>query len=97
MEAPAATQIVTDGLVESFRADRLNVHIYDMRSKMGSAAALAVATEIRRLIAERGRAVGIFASAPSQNAARSGPRSSSAASAAGTTCFGNGRPARRYQ
>ncbi|MFL6208651.1 MAG: glucosamine-6-phosphate deaminase [Pyrinomonadaceae bacterium] len=67
MDTSAATQISTDGLVESFRADRLNVHIYDTRPQMGAAAAVAVATEIRRLIAERGRAVGIFASAPSQN------------------------------
>ena len=56
-----------DGLVEQFQAGRLNVYVYESRSKMGAAAAAAVSAEIRRLQGERGRAVGIFASAPSQN------------------------------
>jgi glucosamine-6-phosphate deaminase len=56
-----------DGLVKSFRADRLVVLIYATRQQMGQAAAAAVAGEILRLIAAYGRAVGIFASAPSQN------------------------------
>jgi glucosamine-6-phosphate deaminase len=67
MEAPTAIPVSTEGLVESFCADKLNVNIYDSRPKMGAAAAYVVAAEIRRLIEERGRAVGIFASAPSQN------------------------------
>jgi glucosamine-6-phosphate deaminase len=67
MESSAATSITADGLVEKFRADNLNVYIYDSRPKMGAAAAAVVAAEIRRLIEEQGRAVGIFASAPSQN------------------------------
>jgi glucosamine-6-phosphate deaminase len=58
---------MTAGLVESFRADLLNVHIYETRHQMGIASASAVAAEIRRLIAEQGRAIGIFASAALQN------------------------------
>ena len=56
-----------DGPVKSFRADRLVVLIYATREQMGQAAAAAVADEVLRLIAASGRAVGIFASAPSQN------------------------------
>src|SRR3954469_11800055 len=67
METTTATPISDDGLVESFRADKLNVYVYDKRPRMGAAAAAAVAAELRRLIEARGRAVGIFASAPSQN------------------------------
>lgn len=67
MEGTAATPISDEGLVESFRADQLNVYVYDTRAKMGMAAAAAVAAELRRLIEARGSAVGIFASAPSQN------------------------------
>jgi glucosamine-6-phosphate deaminase len=67
METTTATPISDDGLVESFRADKLNAYIYDTRAKMGAAAAAAVASELRRLIEARGHAVGIFASAPSQN------------------------------
>ena len=66
MEGQAAA-VLTEGLAEKFRADNLNIYIYESRSRMGSAAATVVAAEIRRLIDERGRAVGIFASAPSQN------------------------------
>jgi glucosamine-6-phosphate deaminase len=53
--------------IANFQADCLNVHIYKSRQEAGAAAAVAVAAEIRRLIAARGRAIGIFASAPSQN------------------------------
>ena len=67
MEPQVKTGAVEEGLVERFNAGLLNVHIYMSRQKMGEAAAAAVSAEIRRLIAERGRAVGIFASAPSQN------------------------------
>jgi glucosamine-6-phosphate deaminase len=56
-----------DGLIKDFRADRLVVKIYATREQMGQAAAAAVAGEMLRLIAAYGRAVGIFASAPSQN------------------------------
>src|SRR5207249_10389468 len=59
--------VAKDGLVKSFRADRLVVLIYATREQMGQAAAAAVADEVLRLIASYGRAVGIFASAPSQN------------------------------
>ena len=67
MNTPARTQIAQDGFVETFRAGELNVYIYESRRKMGEAAAAAVAAEIRSLTEARGRAAGIFASAPSQN------------------------------
>ena len=56
-----------EGLVERFRAGLLNVQVFESRQMMGRAAAAAAAEEIRRLLEARGRAVGIFASAPSQN------------------------------
>jgi glucosamine-6-phosphate deaminase len=59
--------MVQDGLERNFRADQLNVYVYESRAKMGQAAASVVAAEIRRAIDERGRAVVILASAPSQN------------------------------
>lgn len=67
MESSAGPATTANGLIDSFRADNLNVYVYDTRSSMGAAAAKAVAAEIRGLIEARGRAVGIFASAPSQN------------------------------
>jgi glucosamine-6-phosphate deaminase len=44
----------------------MRVQVHGTRLQLGAAAAAAVAAEIRSLIAERGRAVGIFAAAPSQ-------------------------------
>jgi glucosamine-6-phosphate deaminase len=67
MESSAGIAIKADGLIDSFCADKLNVYVYDSRPRMGAAAAALVAGEIRGLIKARGRAVGIFASAPSQN------------------------------
>jgi glucosamine-6-phosphate deaminase len=67
MESSAGIAIKTDGLIDSFRAGELNVYVYDSRPSMGAAAAGVVAAEIRGLIESRARAVGIFASAPSQN------------------------------
>jgi glucosamine-6-phosphate deaminase len=64
MESTATMQ---EGLVKKFQADELNVYVYDSRSKMGNAAAAVIASEIRLLIEKNGRAVVIFASAPSQN------------------------------
>lgn len=60
-------EIPTTGLLHQFRADQLNVYVYETRAQMGAAAAASVAAELRRLIQERQRAIGIFASAPSQN------------------------------
>lgn len=57
----------SEGLIASFRSNKLNVRIFDSRRRMGKAAAAAVAAEMRRLIAERGRAIGVFASASSQD------------------------------
>lgn len=59
--------MTTTGLIDSFRAEQLNVYVYDTRAQMGAAAAAMVADELRRLIQERGRAIGLFAAAPSQN------------------------------
>lgn len=63
----SSNPIVSEGLITSFRSDNLNVHIFESRPQMGKAAARALGAEMRRLIAERGRAIGVFASAPSQN------------------------------
>src|SRR5215813_6037197 len=67
MESSAATSITNEGLVEKFRAGDLNVYIFESRPALGAAAAKAIASEIRNDIQQQGRAVGIFASAPSQN------------------------------
>jgi glucosamine-6-phosphate deaminase len=67
MESSAGTAIITDGLIDSFRADQLTVYVYESRPRMGAAAAAVIAAEIRGLIETRGRSVSIFASAPSQN------------------------------
>jgi glucosamine-6-phosphate deaminase len=62
-----STAMVQDGLEKNFRADQLNVYVYESRPKMGEAAAAVIAAELRRAIEKRGRAVVILASAPSQN------------------------------
>src|SRR6266404_8879948 len=67
MEPSVGAAITGDGLVETFRADKLNLYVYGSIATMGAAAAAVVAAEIRGLIQSRGKAVGIFASAPSQN------------------------------
>ena len=61
------TAPVHDGLQRNFRADELNVYVYESRPKTGEAAASVIAAEIRRAIQDRGKAVVILASAPSQN------------------------------
>src|ERR1041385_7644119 len=61
------TAPVHDGLQRNFRAGELNVYVYESRPKMGQAAAAVIAAEIRRAIQDRGNAVLILASAPSQN------------------------------
>ncbi|HSE23428.1 MAG TPA: glucosamine-6-phosphate deaminase [Pyrinomonadaceae bacterium] len=62
-----STALVQDGLERNIKADNLNVLVYESRAKMGKAAASVIAAEIRHAIQERGRAVMILASAPSQN------------------------------
>jgi glucosamine-6-phosphate deaminase len=64
MESTVTTQ---EGLSRTVHADKLNVYVYESRPKMGKAAAAVIAAEIRQLIQQRGRAIVIFASAPSQN------------------------------
>jgi glucosamine-6-phosphate deaminase len=49
------------------QVDKLQVELYAGREQMGAAAAHAVADRIRVLAAEKGSAVVVFASAPSQN------------------------------
>lgn len=67
MESSAAITTNNKGLVDRFQAGSLNVYIYESRPTLGAAAASVVAAEIQNLIRSRERAVGIFASAPSQN------------------------------
>ena len=67
MSEPSSTHHDAGGRVDAFRVGGLSVYVYDTREAMGVAAAAAVAAELRRLIAERGTASAIFASAPSQN------------------------------
>ena len=62
-----STATVQDGLERNFRADNLNVYVYESRPAMGRAAASVIGAEIRRAIQERGKASIILASAPSQN------------------------------
>src|SRR5437868_5061648 len=62
-----STIAIQEGLARNFRADNLNVYVYETRKLMGKAAAAVIAAEIRRAIQDRGRAVMILASAPSQN------------------------------
>ena len=62
-----STAQIQEGLERNFRAGELNVYVYESRSAMGKAAAAVIASEIRSLVDEKGRAVVIFASAPSQN------------------------------
>ena len=63
----SSTATVQEGLSKKFQADKLNVYVYESRPAMGKVAASVIASEIRQLIEDRGRAVVIFASAPSQN------------------------------
>jgi glucosamine-6-phosphate deaminase len=56
--------VISDGLIDSFRADLLYIHLYQSHRKLSAAAAAAVALEIRSLISQRNRAIGIFASDP---------------------------------
>src|ERR1041384_938657 len=53
--------------MENFRADNLNVYVFENRKLMGEAAASVISDEIKSAIQERGKANVIFASAPSQN------------------------------
>ncbi|MGI6208730.1 MAG: glucosamine-6-phosphate deaminase [Anaerolineae bacterium] len=58
-ERPSAEKVV--------KADALKVEIYANRAELGAAAASDVAERMRRIIAEKGRVVMVFASAPSQD------------------------------
>ncbi len=54
-------------LTKSFKADRLDVRVYDTRQSMGKAAADDVAACIKHLLASKKEIYMIFAAAPSQN------------------------------
>lgn len=51
----------------SVQAEQLRVEVYTDRASMGTAAAYAVARQMRILMAEKGQVVMVFAAAPSQN------------------------------
>src|SRR5262249_5357830 len=51
--------------IDNFRIDKLNIHVCSSGQQTLEVAAAAVVTEMRRLISERGPAVGVFASSPS--------------------------------
>jgi glucosamine-6-phosphate deaminase len=55
--------VVSEGLIDSLSSGELKIYLYRSQPEMAMAAASAVVLEIARLIAERGRAVGIFAAA----------------------------------
>ncbi len=55
------------GLIKTFKAGQLNVAVYATRAQMGAAAGEALAETMRGLITEKGRAIGLFAAAPSQD------------------------------
>jgi glucosamine-6-phosphate deaminase len=57
-------QPTPEGLIDQFGSGPHNICVYENRQLAEKAAASAVAAEIRRLIAERGRAIGIFGSHP---------------------------------
>lgn len=52
---------------KSFKADKLQVNIYENRTQMGKAAAADIAAAIKRILAEKEACNMIFAAAPSQN------------------------------
>lgn len=60
-------EISNRGLVDQFKAERLNVYIYADRPALGLAAAQFIGSELRRLLKQKERVAAIFASAPSQN------------------------------
>lgn len=53
--------------VRAFKVDNLDVEVFSDRGQLGAAAAHDVAALMRKLIAEKGRVVVVFASAPSQD------------------------------
>ena len=59
--------MLKNGLIKTFKAGQLNVAVYATRAQLGAAAGAMLAEEIRRLIHEQGRAIGMFAAAPSQD------------------------------
>ena len=67
MESKAAIQ---EGLAQNFRADNLNVYVYESRKLMGKAAASVIAAEIRRATQERGKAVVILLGAFAKRVSR---------------------------
>ena len=58
----------TSSLIKTFHADQLRVSVHRSTRQMAAAAASEVTVEMRRLIAERGRAIALFASGSSKEA-----------------------------
>ena len=61
------TEFNQEGLVRTFKAEDLNVLVYNNRDLLGRSAAAEVAAQMRKTIAEKGKVRMMFASAPSQN------------------------------
>jgi glucosamine-6-phosphate deaminase len=57
-----------EGLIAEFRADKLQVSVFESKRQAETAVATAAAAEMRRLISSLGRAIGIFDAGPSQGA-----------------------------
>lgn len=66
-DIPSANEPSAAGLLTSYRMDHLNVQVYDSSREAVAAIASAVRAEIRRRIADCGRAIGLFAAGPSQD------------------------------
>jgi glucosamine-6-phosphate deaminase len=61
MNSADTIALSTSGLLEQARVDQLNIYRYESHAAVSAAAAHVVAAELCRLIATRGRAIGIFA------------------------------------
>jgi glucosamine-6-phosphate deaminase len=65
MSQAKLSAVLREGLIDSFPADRLRIHLYKSKQHLNAAAAAALALEIHRLVEDRRRAIGIFSSEPS--------------------------------
>src|SRR5258708_15812391 len=53
--------------IRRLQCEQLEIEVYDTRAEMGAASAAKFAEKLRQVLAERGQAAVVFASAPSQN------------------------------
>src|SRR5215470_14302479 len=63
-----STSVYAGGLIAILRMDKLNVYVFDSRRRSEMAFTMTVAAEMRQLISQKGHAVGVFDSSPSQGA-----------------------------